>query len=255
MKYDFTGKVALVTGGAAGMGLAASKAYADAGAAVAVADINLEEAQKLVDEITADGGKAIAIKCDVADEAQVKAMVDQVIAEFGQLDMAFNNAGIQAPGGATDVSHTTKDMYDLVEGINLRGIWNCMKYELMHMRERGTGAIVNNSSVGGIVGLPGRAIYHATKHGVIGMTKSAALEVAQEGIRINAICPGTIETPMVKEMLDKEPELMKELAKVQVIGRLGQPEEIAAAVMWLSSDEASFVIGHSLVLDGGFTVH
>lgn len=255
MNYDFSGKVALVTGGAAGMGLAAVQAYAKAGAAVAVADVDEQAAKQVAEQLVSEGHKAIAIKCDVADEAQVKAMIDTVVANFGQLDAAFNNAGVQAPDGATDIADTTAEQYDFVHGINLRGIWNCLKYELLQMRQQGSGTIVNNSSIGGIIGLPGRAIYHATKHGVLGMTKSAALEYAAKGIRINAICPGTIETPMVRKMLDEEPDLMKELAKVQVIGRLGQPEEIAAAVMWLSSPESSFVIGHSLVLDGGFTVH
>lgn len=255
MVYDFTGKVAVVTGAAAGMGLAAVQAYAKARASVVVSDINIEGAQKVARGINSDGGKAIAIKCDVSDEAQVKTLLEKIVDEFGHLDAAFNNAGIQAPGGSTDLSDTTSEQYDLAQGINLRGVWNCLKYELIQMRKQGSGTIVNNSSVGGLVGLPGRAIYHATKHGVLGMTKSVAQEVAREGIRINAICPGTIDTPMVREMMDKEPDLMSELEKVQIIGRLGRPKEIAAAVMWLSSDESSFVIGHALVLDGGFTIH
>jgi len=142
-----------------------------------------------------------------------------------------------------------------VQAINLRGVWNCMKYELRQMRDQGSGAIVNCSSIGGLIGLPGRAMYHATKHGVIGLTRSAALEYAARGIRINAVCPGTIETPMVAEMLAKEPEAMKEIMRDQPIGRLGRPEEIAAAVLWLCSSGASFVIGHALAVDGGFTAH
>ena len=145
--------------------------------------------------------------------------------------------------------------YDRVQAINLRGVWNCMKYELRQMRDQGSGAIVNCSSIGGLIGLPGRAMYHATKHGVIGLTRSAALEYAARGIRINAVCPGTIETPMVAEMLAKEPEAMKEIMRDQPIGRLGRPEEIAAAVLSLCSSGASFVIGHALAVDGGFTAH
>jgi NAD(P)-dependent dehydrogenase (short-subunit alcohol dehydrogenase family) len=142
-----------------------------------------------------------------------------------------------------------------VNAINLRGVWTCMKHELRQMREQGSGAIVNCSSIGGLIGLPGRAAYHATKHGVIGLTRSAALEYASRGIRINAVCPGTIDTPMVSEMLQKEPEAMKEILRDQPIGRLGRPEEIASAVLWLCGPGSSFVIGHALAVDGGFTAH
>lgn len=142
-----------------------------------------------------------------------------------------------------------------MNAVNLRGVWNCLKYELLQMRRQGSGAIVNNSSIGGLIGLPGRAIYHASKHGVIGLTKSAAMEYASRGIRINAVCPGTIDTPMVQEMLAKEPEAMKEIMREQPIKRLGRAEEVASAVLWLSSPGASFVIGHALAVDGGFTIH
>lgn len=180
-------------------------------------------------------------------------MVEWTVSKFGRLDAAFNNAGVQSP--AIETADASGEEFERVIGINLRGVWNCMKYELRQMRKQGSGAIVNNSSLGGLVGLPGRAIYHASKHGVLGLTKSAALEYAARGISINAICPGTIDTPMVAEMVAKDPEAMKEILKEQTIGRLGKPEEIASAVLWLCSPGAGFVIGHALAIDGGFTVH
>jgi len=187
----------------------------------------------------------------VTDEAQVKGMVAQIVSTFGRLDAAFNNAGVQSL--AAETADATSEEFDRVNAINLRSVWLCMKYELLQMRQQEAGAIVNNSSIGGLIGIPGRAIYHATKHGVIGLTKSAALEYASRGIRINAVCPGAIETPMVAEMVAKEPETMKDITKEQPIGRLGRPEEIGSAVLWLCSDGASFVIGHALTVDGGYT--
>ncbi|HEV2326593.1 MAG TPA: SDR family oxidoreductase [Terracidiphilus sp.] len=156
---------------------------------------------------------------------------------------------------AIETADASGEEFERVNAVNLRGVWNCLKYELLQMRRQGSGAIVNNSSIGGLIGLPGRAIYHASKHGVIGLTKSAAMEYASRGIRINAVCPGTIDTPMVQEMLAKEPEAMKEIMREQPIKRLGRAEEVASAVLWLSSPGASFVIGHALAVDGGFTIH
>jgi NAD(P)-dependent dehydrogenase (short-subunit alcohol dehydrogenase family) len=252
MERIFENQVALVTGAASGMGLTTAKAFAEAGASVALADWNEEAVRAVTAELVAAGHKAIAIRCDVADEAQVAAMVEQTVAAFGRLDAAFNNAGVQSP--MVETADADGAEFDRVTAINLRGVWSCMKYELIQMRKQGSGAIVNCSSLGGLVGVAGRATYHAAKHGVLGLTKSAALEYAARGIRINAVCPGIIDTPMVSGMLEKEPEAMDLLMKDQPIGRLGRAEEISAAVLWLASPAASFVIGHGLVVDGGYTV-
>ena len=233
------------------MGLATAKAFAEAGAAVTLADVNEDGARSAAQGLVAAGHKAIGIRCDVADEAEVAATVEQTVATFGRLDAAFNNAGVQAP--PSDMADEAAEEFDRVNAINLRGVWACMKHELRHMRAQGSGAIVNCSSLGGLVGLPSRAAYHASKHGVIGLTRSAALEYAPRGIRINAVCPGIIDTPMVASMLVSQPEAMKEMMKEQPIGRLGRAEEIAAAVLWLCSPGASFVIGHALAVDGGYT--
>lgn len=251
MNISFENKVALVTGAASGMGLAAAEAFAASGASVALADINEAAVRKVAERLTGAGLKVIAIACDATDEAQVRKMVEQTVSAFGRLDAAFNNAGVQSL--AVDTADATSEEYDRVTAINLKSVWLCMKYELLQMRKQGSGAIVNNSSIGGLIGIPGRAIYHATKHGVIGMTKSAALEYAAKGIRINAICPGAIETPMVADMIAREPETMKDILKEQPIGRLGKPEEIASTVLWLCSPGAGFVIGHALAVDGGYT--
>jgi NAD(P)-dependent dehydrogenase (short-subunit alcohol dehydrogenase family) len=189
--------------------------------------------------------------CDVSDEEQVAALVERAVATFGRLDFAFNNAGIQAP--PTDAADEPAETYDRVNAVNLRGVWACMKHELRQMRAQASGAIVNCSSLGGLVGLPGRAADHASKHGVLGLTKSAALEYAPRGIRINAICPGTIETPMVEAMIAKGELEVPEAVVNQPIGRLGRPDEIAAAVLWLCSPGASFVLGVALPIDGGYT--
>ena len=252
MRCSFENKVALVTGAASGMGLATAKAFAEAGAAVALADVNGDGARAAADALVAAGHKAIGIRCDVADLDEVEAMVKQTVSTFGRLDMAFNNAGVQSPVAET-ADADPKD-YDFVMGVNLRGVWNCMKHELLQMRKQGCGAIVNNSSLGGLVGIAERGIYHASKHGVVGLTKSAGLEYAAKGIRVNAVCPGIIETPMVMGMLETQPEAMAALMKEVPMGRLGRAEEIADAVLWLCSPASSFVIGHALPVDGGYTV-
>ena len=251
--YDFKGQVALVTGAAKGMGLATARMFAEGGACVVLADLDGDLAAKEAERIVREGGTAIGIACDVADEAQAAAMVDRTIAEYGRLDMAFNNAGIQVP--PSDAADEPIENFECVTAVNQRGVWACMKHELRVMRNRGSGAIVNCSSLGGLVGLPQRAAYHGSKHAVLGMTKSAAVEYAPRGIRINAICPGTIDTPMVADMLEGQADAMAEIMKEQSIGRLGRAEEVAAAVLWLCSPAASFVIGVALPVDGGFTAH
>jgi NAD(P)-dependent dehydrogenase (short-subunit alcohol dehydrogenase family) len=231
--------------------LATAKAFAESGAAVVLADSNQQTLRTATAELTGAGHQALAVACDVSDEEQVAALVERAVATFGRLDFAFNNAGIQAP--PTDAADEPAEIFDRVNAINLRGVWACMKYELRPMRAQGSGAIINCSSLGGLVGLPGRAAHHASKHGVLGLTKSAALEYAPRGIRINAICPGTIETPMAKEMIAKGELDVPEALANQPIGRLGRPDEIAAAVLWLCSPGASFVLGVALPIDGGYT--
>ena len=249
--YDFAGQVAIVTGAGSGMGLATAQAFAEAGASVVLADINENALRAATDGLTTAGHTALGVTCDVSNEDDVAALVARTVASLGRLDMAFNNAGIMIP--PSDAADEAVDNFDRVNAINLRGVWACMKHELRQMRKQGSGAIVNCSSLGGLVGLPGRASYHASKHGVIGLTRSAALEYAPRGVRINAVCPGTIYTPMVAHMLAKGELDMAEAVRNQPIGRLGQAEEIAAAVLWLSSAGASFVVGVALPVDGGYT--
>lgn len=252
MNISFENKVALVTGGASGMGLATAKAFAESGAAVVIVDINEQAVKKAADNLVKAGHSALGIGCDVADEMQVKAMVEQAIAKFGRLDAAYNNAGIQSP--VMETADAKGEDFERVMAVNLRGIWNCMKYELIQMRKQGSGAIVNCSSLGGLVGIANRAVYHASKHGVIGLTKSAALEYAARGIQINAVCPGIIDTPMVEGMLTTQAEAMNELMKEIASNRLGRPEEIASTVLWLCSPVASYVVGQAIAVDGGYTV-
>jgi len=248
--YDFTGQVALVTGAGSGMGLATAAAFAQAGAAVVLADRDERALGAATERLAGAGHRVVGVACDVADEGQVAAMVARAVAEFGRLDMAYNNAGILGPMG--DVADETAAGFDEVNAVNLRGVWTCMKHELRQMARQGSGAIVNCSSLGGLVGLPGRAAYHASKHGVIGLTKCAALDYAARGIRVNAICPGCIDTPMGDGI---DPAAMKEFLRDQPIGRMGRVEEIAAAVLWLCSPGASFVLGVALPVDGGFVAH
>ena len=249
--YDFAGQVALVTGASSGMGLATATAFAEAGASVVLADISEGTLGAASDALTSGGHQVLGVLCDVSDEEQVTALIDRTVATFGRLDMAFNNAGIMVP--PSDAAEEPSDNFDRVNAINLRGVWACMKHELRVMRDQGSGTIVNCSSLGGLVGLPGRASYHASKHGVIGLTKSAALEYAPRGIRINAICPGTIDTPMVADMIANGELNLDEALRSQPIGRFGNVDEIAASVLWLCSPAASFVAGVALPIDGGYT--
>ncbi|HWK43483.1 MAG TPA: SDR family oxidoreductase [Stellaceae bacterium] len=248
--YDFTGQVALVTGAASGMGAVTAKAFADAGAAVVLVDQDQEKLDSVADGLIATGAKVLSLAGDVSDEAFAKSAVERAVAEFGRLDMAYNNAGILGP--MCPMNDETGEGYDQVQAVNLRGVWTFMKHELLQMQKQGSGSIVNCSSLGGLVGLPGRAAYHASKHGVIGLTKCAAMDNAARGIRVNAICPGCIDTPMGDGI---DPAAMKEFLKEQPIGRMGRPEEIAAAVLWLCSPGASFILGVALPVDGGFVTH
>ena len=251
MNISFENKVALVTGAGSGMGLAAAKAFAASGASVALADWNESAVRSAAEELKAQGYPALAIRCDVSNDVQVEAIVAQTVATFGRLDAAYNNAGVQ--GVLAETADAPRDDYDRVMAINLRGVWSSMKFELQQMRKQGSGAIVNCSSLGGLVGGAERGVYHAAKHGVLGFTKSAALEYAAHGIRINAICPGMIWTPMADQMVAAgQGEALEGMLKAVPMGRYGRAEEIADAVLWLCSDAASYVTGQSISVDGGF---
>src|ERR1700751_5723900 len=254
MNISFENKVALVTGAASGLGLATARAFAESGASVVLADWNEKDAQSAAQELANKAHKTLAIRCDVSDDAQVEAMVKKTVSTFGRLDAAYNNAGVQ--NVLAETADTTREDYDRVMGINLRGVWSCMKFELRQMRKQGSGAIVNCSSLGGLVGGNQRGPYHAAKHGVIGFTKSAALEYATRGIRVNDVCPGMIQTPMFDKMVaeGQGEELNAMLKSLVPMGRMGGPEEIADAVLWLCSSAASYVTGQSISVDGGYVM-
>jgi NAD(P)-dependent dehydrogenase (short-subunit alcohol dehydrogenase family) len=254
MNISFENKVALVTGAASGLGLATAKAFAESGASVVLADWNEKEVQAAAQGLADQGHKTLAVRCDVSDDAQVEAMVKATVATFGRLDAAFNNAGVQMV--LAETADSPRDDYDRVMAINLRGVWSCMKFELQQMRKQGGGAIVNCSSLGGLIGGAQRGTYHAAKHGVIGLTKSAAMEYATRGIRVNSVCPGMIQTPMFDKMIaeGQGDELAQMLKTLVPMGRMGRPEEIADAVLWLSSDAASYVTGQSISVDGGYVM-
>lgn len=249
---DFSGKVALITGAAAGMGLATAEAFAKAGAAVVLADFKEDAVTATADKLVAAGHTALAVRCDVSDDAQVEAMVAKTIAEFGRLDAAFNNAGVMAK--VVPTAESTRDDWDRVIGVNLRGVWACMKYELRQMQSQGSGAIVNYASVGALTGNPGIGAYIASKHGVVGLTRTAALEYIKHGIRVNAVNPGLIDTQIARDVVSGDEKAYGDIAKHVPIGRAGRPEEIASVVLWLCSAGASYVVGHALTVDGGMTV-
>lgn len=248
MEKIFSNKVALVTGGSFGIGRATAIAFAARGATVAVAD--WVEDQETINLIHQQGGKALFIRCDVSDEKSVQDMVKTVITQFGRLDFAFNNAGVEGISAPTDAC--TTENWDRVTGINLKGVWLCMKYEIPYLLKNTGSSIVNNASVAGLTGFANIPAYTASKHGIVGLTKTAALEYAKQGLRVNAVCPGVIRTPMIDRFTGHNKEVEKQFAQQEPVGRLGEPEEVASAVIWLSSEAASFVTGVALPVDGGW---
>ena len=244
------GKIALVTGGSSGIGRASALAFAREGAKVVVADVTAEGGQETVRLIKEAGGEARFLKVDVARAAEVETLITQTVAAYGRLDCAYNNAGIE--GAFVSTTEYPEADWDRVLAINLKGVWLCMKYEIAQMLQQGGGAIVNTASGAGLVGVAGLSAYVASKHGVVGLTKTAALEYAKAGIRVNAVCPGVIQTPMVARLTSQRPEMAEALVAAEPMGRTGKPEEIAEAVVWLCSEAASFVTGHAMSVDGGY---
>ncbi len=248
----FAGKVAFVTGAANGIGRAAALAFAREGASVVVADISEQGNQETARMIEQAGGRALAVKCDVSRGHDVKAALEKTVETFGRLDFAFNNAGVEQP--ITPAADLTEEEWDRIVNINLRGVFLCLKYEIPLMLRQGGGAIVNTSSGAGVKGIAGQTAYCAAKFGIVGLTKAAALDYAKSNIRVNAVCPGIIETPMMDRFSGGTPEGRERVIAQEPVGRMGKPEEIAAAVVWLCSDAAAFVVGHAMIIDGGQTV-
>jgi len=243
------GKIVLVTGGGSGIGRAASLALAKEGAKVAVSDVVVAGGEETVRLIKAVGSEATFIKADVAKAAEIEALIKKVVETYGRLDCAVNNAGIE--GAMASTVDCSEENFDRIIAVNLKGVWLCMKHEIPQMLKQGGGAIVNTASVAGLIGFQGLPAYVASKHGVNGLTKTAALEYAKQGIRVNAVCPGVIQTPMLDRLFTGQPGAGEIIAAMEPVGRLGKPEEIAAAVVWLCSDASSFVTGLPMAVDGG----
>lgn len=244
-------KVALVTGAASGIGKATAYAFAREGYTTVIADVDEEAGRKVLGEIRAQEQLGLFVRCDVSDEADVAALIERIVNEYGQLDIAFNNAGIEGEPAST--ADCTAANFDRVIATNLRGVWLCMRAEIRQMlKQREGGSIVNCASVAGLVGLPNMPAYVASKHGVIGLSRTAALETATRKIRVNAICPGAIETPMLQRYMATD-EARRQIAESEPVGRIGTPQEVADAVLWLSCGGASFVTGQAIAVDGGWT--
>ncbi|HBW07583.1 MAG: short-chain dehydrogenase [Pseudomonas sp. BICA1-14] len=251
MSMTFSGQVALVTGAAAGIGRATAQAFAEQGLKVVLADIDEAGIRDGAESIRAAGGQAIAVRCDVTRDAEVKALIEQTLAQYGRLDYAFNNAGIEIEQGR--LAEGSEAEFDAIMGVNVKGVWLCMKHQLPVMLAQGGGAIVNTASVAGLGAAPKMSIYAASKHAVIGLTKSAAIEYAKKQIRVNAVCPAVIDTDMFRRAYEADPRKAGFAAAMHPVGRIGKVEEIAAAVLYLCSDSAAFTTGHSLAVDGGAT--